>query len=163
MASGRFSSPNPNSSLTSLITPSTGGSPQRNMYGDMSSDGGEVDVPLTKETVEDIPWNSSVVVCREEQATTGVYGVGLKIDINPPNPFIVRVVNGLWDPQGRGPRPLLSGPAVASYALLSRVFDTVSLPADISHTVEVGDTLCFCNDRSVVKVRLLNPWDPAWS
>eukprot|EP00961_Rhodomonas_salina_P026326 355440-Rhodomonas_salina.1 len=67
----------------------------------MSLDG--VDVPLTHETVEDIPWSSQVVVCREEQATTGVFGVGLRIDVNKSaKAFPVKNVSGLRDPTGRG-------------------------------------------------------------
>eukprot|EP00961_Rhodomonas_salina_P018983 255946-Rhodomonas_salina.1 len=35
-----------------------------------------VDIPLTKETVSDVPWTNDVTVIRQERDQAGVYGIG---------------------------------------------------------------------------------------
>eukprot|EP00961_Rhodomonas_salina_P002084 28912-Rhodomonas_salina.2 len=54
-----------------------------------------MDVPLTKETVEDRPWNSTVIESRTKKSKTGIYGVGLKINVN--QKYDVLAVTGIKD------------------------------------------------------------------
>jgi hypothetical protein len=60
------------------------------------------DVPLTKETVEDVPWNCRVAESRHRQGVTGVYGVGLKINVK--GKFDVLEVTGLLNQNDEGDR-----------------------------------------------------------
>lgn len=86
----------------------------------------------------------------------GIYGVGMKVDVAPPQPFVVTRVVDLQDPEGQ------SMSFVAFCVVSCSPCDAVWLAGQNS-VVRVGDVLQYVDDRATLKVRRVAEWQDARS